>query len=612
MVFFAGLVGIIIFYIAILGVGIWASKKAKNNSEEELMLAGRSLGFVVGTLTLIATWVGGGYINGASEVMFTQGLAWSQVPMGYSVALLVGALLFVKPMRDLNCVTLLDPFQRKYGNRIGAFLFIPSVFGDLFWVGSILNALGSSLVVITELSPIMSIIISVIFVASYTSVGAMYSVTYTDVVQMFFILFGLVSFLDFPGRPLRETKIRQNRFAVDVVFQILSVPFVATNQYVDNAKLKKIDWVGSIPKMDIGEWVDVMLLLIFGGIPWQGYMQRILSIKNTKTAQYLSVISMVGCALMSMPSSYIGVVARWALENYKYFCHCLRFLSVQHLFFDLFVRAVRWDEVPTFERNITSKDASNILPLVLRHLTPPAVAFFGLGAISAAVMSSADSSVLSFSAMFSRNLYKNLIRNRASSTEIMWVLRITVVGISILAAVIALTVPSIYYLSVLSSDLIYVILFPQLLLVIHWNKFVNSYGCVMSYIVGALLRVLGGEHALGLPSVIKYPNFDYTQNKQKFPHRTVAMLSSLATHILVSYIAELLFSKKIIPVKYDFLGCFKVRSGEVSLASLSHNDSAKQLKKAKGTAKKVDTTQKSAADDSEANTSMKHTKKNDS
>lgn len=125
--------------------------------------------------------------------------------------------------------------------------------------------------------------------------------------------------LDFPGRPLRETKIRQNRFAIDVVFQILSVPFVATNQYVDNAKLKKIDWVGSIPKMDIGEWVDIMLLLIFGGIPWQGYMQRILSIKNTKTAQYLSVISMVGCALMSMPSSYIGVVARWALENYKYF-----------------------------------------------------------------------------------------------------------------------------------------------------------------------------------------------------------------------------------------------------------------------------------------------------
>lgn len=53
MVFVAGLVGIFVFYLAILGVGIWASRKAKNNSEEEVMLAGRSLGLVVGTLTLI-------------------------------------------------------------------------------------------------------------------------------------------------------------------------------------------------------------------------------------------------------------------------------------------------------------------------------------------------------------------------------------------------------------------------------------------------------------------------------------------------------------------------------------------------------------------------------
>lgn len=42
------------------------------------------------------------------------------------------------------------------------------------------------------------------------------------------------------------------------------------------------------------------------------------------------------------------------------------------------------------------------------------VAFFGLGAISAAVMSSADSSVLAFSATFSRNVYKNLFRAKVT------------------------------------------------------------------------------------------------------------------------------------------------------------------------------------------------------
>ena len=35
-----------------------------------------------------------------------------------------------------------------------------------------------------------------------------------------------------------------------------------------------------------------------------------------------------------------------------------------------------------------------ILPLVLQHLTPSFVSFVGLGAVSAAVMSSADSSYL--------------------------------------------------------------------------------------------------------------------------------------------------------------------------------------------------------------------------
>ena len=42
------------------------------------------------------------------------------------------------------------------------------------------------------------------------------------------------------------------------------------------------------------------------------------------------------------------------------------------------------------------------------------MAFFGLGAVSAAVMSSADSSVLSASSMFARNVYKLIFRQSVS------------------------------------------------------------------------------------------------------------------------------------------------------------------------------------------------------
>jgi high affinity choline transporter 7 len=69
----------------------------------------------------------------------------------------------------------------------------------------------------------------------------------------------------------------------------------------------------------------------------------------------------------------------------------------------------------TYDRNktITSpEEAKLILPLVLQHLCPKFVGFIGLGAVSAAVMSSADSSVLSASSMFARNVWKLVFRDQ--------------------------------------------------------------------------------------------------------------------------------------------------------------------------------------------------------
>jgi Na+/proline symporter len=63
---------------------------------------------------------------------------------------------------------------------------------------------------------------------------------------------------------------------------------------------------------------------------------------------------------------------------------------------------------------LTTEESSMILPMVLQYLTPSFVSFFGLGAVSAAVMSSADSSVLSASSMFARNVYKLIFRQRVS------------------------------------------------------------------------------------------------------------------------------------------------------------------------------------------------------
>jgi len=54
MINIAGVVSIVLFYVLILAVGIWAGRKkeAGNDSEEEVMLAGRSIGLFVGIFTM--------------------------------------------------------------------------------------------------------------------------------------------------------------------------------------------------------------------------------------------------------------------------------------------------------------------------------------------------------------------------------------------------------------------------------------------------------------------------------------------------------------------------------------------------------------------------------
>lgn len=46
-----GVVAIIVFYLLILVVGLWAARRRKEG-EEEAMLAGRSIGIFVGTFTM--------------------------------------------------------------------------------------------------------------------------------------------------------------------------------------------------------------------------------------------------------------------------------------------------------------------------------------------------------------------------------------------------------------------------------------------------------------------------------------------------------------------------------------------------------------------------------
>ncbi|CAH3022734.1 unnamed protein product, partial [Porites evermanni] len=511
-----GIVGIVVFYLLILAVGIWASRRRKAG-EEEVMLAGRSIGTYVGIFTLTGKagypWVF--LLNPPLELHAPEG--WEPCCISTAASCLSGGLAFAKIMRQREYFTMLDPFQEKYGPRMGGLLFIPALLGEIFWSAAILAALGATVSVVVNLDRVTSIIVSACISVFYTLIGGFYSVVYTDIIQLLSIFVGLW----------------------------ISVPFAMTNPAVSSISVDSKEWVGELSVEQLGPWMDYALLLMFGGMPWQIYFQRALACKTPRKAQIVSFVASLCCLVMPIPAVLIGAVGvktDWTKTSFY---------------------------TPP-EGNVTNQtaavtfDKAMILPMVLQYLTPTPVSFVGLGAVAAAVMSSTDSSFVSASSMFSHNVYKLIFRQNASDREILWVIRIAIFGVAVLATSLSLVVKSIYSLFALCSDLVYVILFPQLCCVIYLPS-ANTYGSFMGYILGLILRVGGGEKNIGLKPFIKYPYYNETDG-QLFPFRTLAMIVSLTTIVVVSYLLKYLFEKEMIPLKYDFLHCFKKYALEKSAA----------------------------------------------
>ncbi|CAM4388446.1 high affinity choline transporter 1 [Lepidochelys kempii] len=517
-----GLVAIIVFYLAILFVGIWAAWKTKNSGSdgdrrEAIIVGGRDIGLLVGGFTMTATWVGGGYINGTAEAVYVPGygLAWAQAPIGYSLSLVLGGLFFAKPMRSKGYVTMLDPFQQLYGKRMGGLLFIPALMGEMFWAAAIFSALGATISVIIDIDVNISVIVSALIAIMYTLVGGLYSVAYTDVVQLFCIFLGLW----------------------------ISVPFAMSHPAVKNIGFtagQKESWLGSIESLDVYSWLDNFFLLMLGGIPWQAYFQRVLSSSSATYAQVLSFLAAFGCLVMALPAILIGAIGA----------------------------STDWNKTMYGLPDPTERqEADMILPIVLQYLCPVYISFFGLGAVSAAVMSSADSSILSASSMFARNIYQLSFRQNASDREIIWVMRITIFVFGASATAMALLAKSVYGLWYLSSDLVYIIIFPQLLCVL-FIKGTNTYGAIAGYLFGLLLRITGGEPYLYLQPLIFYPGYYADKNHiyiQRFPFKTLAMLTSFFTNIAVSYLAKYLFESGSLPPKLDFLDAVVARYSQENM-----------------------------------------------
>jgi high affinity choline transporter 7 len=341
-----------------------------------------------------------------------------------------------------------------------------------------------------------AILLSAVVVTIYTMLGGMWSVAYTDAFQLGLVALGLL-------------------VAVPIVFHAVGGfdAALAAYEVARPASAGIIPPVSAAPGWSgpaIANWWDVSFMLILGGIPWNCYFQRVLSCQTPRKAQWHSIVAGVLTALFTIPPLLIGIAA----FHYPWPPELAARLQVQ---------------------------PADALPMVLQYLTPAWVQVLGLAAIIGAVTSSFSSSILSAGAMFTWNCCYRMLKPGMAARHMSVLIRVAVLGLGIAATVLALKVQSVQALWFFTSDLIFVLLFPQLVFAL-FDRRVNRTGSMLAFGLSLVLRLGGGEPLFGIPPVIPYPEicsawlssppstwYDPANGALLFPFKTVAALAGLIT-----------------------------------------------------------------------------------
>jgi solute carrier family 5 (high affinity choline transporter), member 7 len=489
-------------YLAFLAIGILASRRAKGGTVEDLMVAGRNMPLWLATMTMTATWVDGGYLLGTAEGAFRTSVAsGAQGGLCFGLSLIVGGLLFARRMRTLEFTTLVDPFEVRFGRRWAAVLAVPAMAAEVFWSAELLVALGATLGVISGVDLTTAILLSAAVVTAYTVIGGMWSVAYTDAVQLAMVVVGLAAALPFVLDAVGGFAPAFAAYGAARPGRAGLLPPAAAGGF----------W--TVPT--IVNWWDVSAMLVFGGIPWNCYFQRVLACRTPARAQWHSILSGLATMALTAPPLVIGVAA------------------------SIYV----W---PTDLAARLQAQPADTLPLVFKAVTPAFVGVLGMGAIIGAVTSSFSASILSAGSMFSWNTCRRLLWPDLSDAATARLLRGSILVLGVAAAVMALGVRSVQALWFFTSDLVFVLLVPQLVCALFDTK-ANLAGSVVAFVAALVLRLGGGEPLFGIPPLIPYPElaavfvpldpaqwYDATTGALLFPFKTLAAATGLVLLPLVS------------------------------------------------------------------------------
>lgn len=130
--------------------------------------------------------------------------------------------------------------------------------------------------------------------------------------------------------------------------------------------------------------------------------------------------------------------------------------------------------------------------------------------------------------------------------------KLSILVCGLLATGLAMATKSVHLLWLISTDVMYSMMAPQVICVFFLSQHVNEYGACFSCALALLLRSLIGEPMIGLPDLLPLP-WDKIQEdghrQRLFPFRTAIMLIAIVALLVVSRLALWLSDKGLLKRK---------------------------------------------------------------
>lgn len=386
-----------LYFLAMLGIGVWASKKIKNT--EDYLVAGRQLGFWVFILLMIGTVCSGMSLLGVSGLGYKAGwpTIWEQifVPLSIGICIIFFGVKLHNVAKTAGYVTVQDYLAHRYESptALRTLSAVAGIVVSLIYLVGQYTAISMVLMWLFQIPLWLALLIATLITMAYTAIGGLYAVAWASLVQSVTLIIGVLV------------------MAPIIIWK--AGGFTQVNEFIASVNPNLVmPWnpTGAFAQPYV---VSFALLLGLGLACAPHVINNVLAVKDVKYFKWSPLIAFVLYGAVIFLLKFAGFAG---LEMVK-----------QGLF-----------TLPT-----TVPNPQDYVILYGIEYAMPIMAIWAIFAVIvlAAVMSTTDRLMLTIGAMFSWDIYKKVLKPDADDKSVLLLSKIVVVISAIVSMIIAINPP---------------------------------------------------------------------------------------------------------------------------------------------------------------------------